>query len=254
MLAVFVVLALYIARGTGKAKNVYSPKEWRDLFKQAGGWTPLPFPDSKYRPGSIIKVTDDGIRWIDDLDSCRYPLKEFGIESTIPSITFTKGWEFNGSAIADIKGVEAGPKFNQVSNVRMEIKEHGADGFRILKLKDWMADPSNKEKFSKTCMDQLLKPDYYLVTEAFRVSKAKYTLLKKGGTEIKIDPGALGEFVQVQPDLKYEVTSDGSLVIEQPVYFAVRKAARVGDDFDARGTSEDADAKIEKLFFENARK
>jgi len=250
-IVLLVVLVYVISNQPG---DIYSPKEWRDLFAKAGGWTPLPFPDSKYRPGSIIKVMEDDIRWWDDLESCGYPLKEFVIESTIPSITFTKGWKFDGSAVASFKGFKAGPKFSEVSNVRMEVKEHGADAFRIAKLKDWMADPNNKAKFSRTCMDQLLKPDYYLVTEAFRVSKAKYTLYTKGGTAIKIESPNLKDFIQVQPDVKYEVTSDGSLVIEQPVYFAVRKTVRVGDDFDARGATEDADAKIEKLFFKSAGK
>ena len=103
-------------------------------------------------------------------------------------------------------------------------------------------------------MDQRLKPDYYLITEAFRVSKAKYTLYDKAGVAIKIETPVLKEFLQVQPDVKYEVTSDGSLVIEQPVYFAVRKTARVGEDFDARGATEEVDAKIEKLFFKIASK
>jgi hypothetical protein len=244
-----VVIRLVIS--SKSMSDVYSPEEWRDLFKKAGGWTPLPFPDSKYGPGSIIKVMDDKIYWIDDLEGCGYPLKEFAKESNIPSITFTKRWKFNGSAIVDMKGIKAGPKFDEVSNVQMEVKEHGADAFRILKLKDWMADPNNKAKFSQTCMDQLLKPDYYLVTEAFRVSKAKYTLYNKAGAAIKIETPVLKDFVQVQPDVKYEVTSDGSLVIEQPVYFAVRKTARVGNDFDARGASEEADSKIEKLFFQS---
>ena len=250
LIAILVGIRLF--KSSKSLSDVYSPKEWRDLLKKAGGWTPLPFPDSKYRPGSIIKVMDDGIRWIDDLEGCRYPLQEFTMESTMPSITLTKGWEFNGSAIVNIKGIKAGPKFNEVSKVHMEVKEHGADAFRILKLKDWMADANNKAKFSQTCMDQLLKPDYYLVTEAFRVSKAKYTLYNKAGAAIKLEAPALKDLLQVEPDVKYEVTSDGSLVIEQPVYLAVRQTVRVGDDFDARGGSEEADAKIEKLFFQSA--
>jgi hypothetical protein len=54
------------------------------------------------------------------------------------------------------------------------------------------------------------------------------------------------------------VTSDGKLVIDQPAYFAIRKASRVGDDFEVLGDEtkepQTADAKIEKLFLEAAGK
>jgi len=36
-------------------KNTYTPTEWRDMLKQAGDWVPLPYPESAFRPGSIIR-------------------------------------------------------------------------------------------------------------------------------------------------------------------------------------------------------
>ena len=42
--------------------NVYQPQEWVDVLQDAGGWVPLPIPDSKYRPGSIISIREDGVR------------------------------------------------------------------------------------------------------------------------------------------------------------------------------------------------
>jgi len=197
---------------------------------------------------------EDELRWIDDLEACRYPLEEFETKSYIPSIAFTKQWELGGSAIINVKGIKAGPKFDQVSKVRMEVIDHGADAFGLVKLKVWIENPDNRNKVSRVCMDQLLKPDYYLITEAFRVSKAKYTLYDKAGAAIKIETPALPNLLEFQPDVKYAVTSDGSLVVDQPAYFAIRKAARVGEDFDAKGSTEDADATIEKLFFKSAGK
>jgi len=88
MLCLFVVFAV----GCKTMRNVYSPEELIKIFRDAGGWTPLPFPDSKYRPGSIIKVTDDGIRWIDDLTACRYPQtlpsQRVGNLELVQSLTF----------------------------------------------------------------------------------------------------------------------------------------------------------------------
>lgn len=237
--------------------DVYTPEEWRNLFKSIG-FTPLPFPDSKYIPGAIIKVTDDGIRWIDDLSSCRYPLSEFELKSHIPNITFTKSWEFSASAVINIQGITAGPSFERISKVRMEITDHGADAFRLIKLKVWMEDPDNREKVSQACMDELLQPDTYLVNEAFRISKGKYTLFDKSGNAIKIDAPSIGTLLQLQTGLKHEVTTEGSLVIEQPVYLAIRKAVRIGDGFQIlkspEGKENIADVKIEKLFFKTAGK
>jgi hypothetical protein len=239
--------------GNPNAGAVYSPREWRDILAK-DGWIPLPFPDSKYRPGSIIKVTKDDIRWIDDLEACRYPTDEFEVKSYIPGITFTKQWEFSGDAIVNFKGVTAGPKFDRMSKVRMEIIDHGADAFGVLRFKVWMEKPENRETISQVCMDQLLKPDYYLITEAFRVSKAKYTLYDKTGAAIKLETPALDDLIQFEPNLKHEVTSDGSLVIEEPVCFAIKKTMRLGDDFEPRATNGDVDKIIEGLFFDLAGK
>jgi hypothetical protein len=95
-----------------------------------------------------------------------------------------------------------------------------------------------------------------MVSEAFRVSKAKYTLINKSGAAIKLEtPLIIKEFFQIQPDVKYEVSSDGGMIIDRPVYFAIRKAVRVGPDFEPRGGAEDVgDARIEKLFFKMAQK
>ena len=45
------------------------------------------------------------------------------------------------------------------------------------------------------------------------------------------------------------------MIIDRPVYFAIRKAVRVGPDFEPRGGAEDVgDVKIEKLFFKSVQK
>ena len=250
------LLWLGMTTGCKDASDVYSPREWRDLFKQAGGWIPLPFPDSKYRPGSIIKVGDDGLRWIDDLEACRYPMVDFEEKSSIPSITFEKAWVFGGSALLNYKGISAGPAFDRIAQVRLEIQDHGADAFRVIKLRVWLEDPDNRARVSQVCMDELLKPDRYLVTEAFRVSRGKYVLKDKSGAAIKVETPVLQELLQFAPEVKYEVTADGGLLIEQPAYFAVRRAVRVEEGFEVLGSpaagSATADAHIEALFLKTA--
>ncbi len=240
-----------------EAEDVYSPREWRDMFAKAGGWAPLPFPDSKYRPGSIIQVDANGIRWIDHLESCRFPDEVLRPEAShIPGISFTSARELGADALINIKGISAGPAFSQVQKVRLEVQEHGADAFRLLNMKVWLEEPENRAKVSAVCLEELAKPDRYLVTEAFRVSKGAYTLYDASGVAIKLKAPALGPLLKFEPDVKYEVSGDGRLVIAEPVYFAVRRAVAVGDDFEILGPSvsepETADTQIDKLFLETS--
>ena len=252
ILCLLVSLVLVIPISCKDIGDVYTPREWLEIFEKAGGWTPLPFPDSKYRPGAIISVSDNGIRWIDNLDACRYPIADFVQPSYIPKITFEKAWELKGSALINFKGISAGPGFNRISKIRMEIKDHGADAFRLLKLRVWLEDPVNRATVSQVCMDELKNEGTYLITEAFRVSSGKYMLYDKTGVSIKLEAPVLKQLLQFQPDVKYEIASDGSLIIEQPAIFAVRKAKRVDDRFFTLGPPdsepETADVKIEQLF------
>ncbi|MDH5217594.1 MAG: hypothetical protein OEX19_07855, partial [Gammaproteobacteria bacterium] len=152
--------------------NLYSPQEWRDLLEEAGGWAPLVFPDSKYEPGSIIQVKKSGIRWIDHLSSCRYPPEAISPkEGLIPNIRFTSSWEIDASAMLNIKNISAGPQFDKVKKVHLAVQDHGADAFHLIRFRIWQQDPANRDKFSSLCMDELAKPDHYLVTEAFRISR-----------------------------------------------------------------------------------
>ena len=81
-----------------EVRNVYSPEEWRQLLDSAGGWTPLPIPDSKYNIGSIIQVNNAGIRWLGDLDACGFPMDKFSKPGQIPAVTFKNSKSFSVNA------------------------------------------------------------------------------------------------------------------------------------------------------------
>jgi len=246
-----VILCLFFIGCPPPLANIYTPSEF-NTFLKSHNWIPLPFPDSKFIPGSIIRVTDEEIRWIDDLTSCGYPLPEFVAPSYIPSITFDKAIAIDTSAMISIKGIETGAEFNKVKKIHLELTDHGADALRIIRLQTWMQDPNNRGKVNDLCMNELLNPDTYLVTEVMRVSKGKYTLVDETGSQIKLKLPTISNFIKIDPSVKYNITVDGSLVIEKPVYFAVRNAVRVGDGFATLGepgqSQETADAKIEKIF------
>jgi hypothetical protein len=249
------VISLATTAGCNPAMSkVYAPTEWRDMLKEAGDWVPLPFPESAFRPGSIIMVTETSIRWIDDLSSCRYPADILDPEkSRIPNISFNKAMEFGANAVVGYKGIAAEPGFSKVSKVNFEVLDHGVEYLRLIRFKDWINDPENKKKVSPSCMQELAKPNRYLVTEAFQASKAAYTLFDQSGAAMKLSLPLLKDLLKVSAGLKYSVDTNGKLVIEEPVYFAVRKAIRMGDDFEPRDPSgaKTSDAGIEALFFKS---
>ena len=207
------------------AGDVYSPAEWRDLFKEHG-WTALPIPDSKYEPGAIIKVTAQaGIRYIDHLRTCGYPAEVLAPEvGKIPAISFAKSREIGAAAMLNIKGIGAGPEFSNVASSRLEIDEHSADALRLVALRIWQETPGNLEGNARFCVEALEKPDYYLITEAFRVAKGRYALYDKSGAKLKLSLANLGRLLKFEPDVKVEVTGEGELVIDENVSFAIRRA------------------------------
>jgi hypothetical protein len=237
--------------------DVYTPQEWRQIF-QDQGWTALPFPDSKYEPGAIIKVTEEGgIRYIDHLRSCGYPDDVLEPEiGKIPGITFSKARELDADAVLNIQGITAGPEFSKLSKTRLSVSEHSADALRLIKLQIWEETPGNLDGAARTCKEALQRPDYYLITESFKVSKGGYTLLDKTGAKLKVSLPELGRILKFEPNVKYEVTSEGELMIEEPVYYAVHRAVSTAHGFDVLGTGAEApstaDAQIDALYQETA--
>jgi len=235
-------------------QDVYSPQEWRKLLESAGGWVPLPFPDGKYRPGSIIRVDDSGLRWIDNLSSCRYP-DDFVERGSIPAINFTKSTAFSADVLLNYAGIEAGPGFDKIARVTFEVSEHSADALKLLALKVWQEDPANRRAVSSACMEELARPDMYLVTEAFVVSKGTYSLYDETGARLQLTVPALTQLLSLGGNVGYAVTADGKLTISEPSVFAVRRAVRVDDGFTVLGDSGEevgtADAEIATLYLRN---
>ena len=86
-------------------KNVFSPEEWVDFIESLGeGYVPLPLPDSKYHPGSIISVNYDGpqrgISWLGKLEDFDIPPDKLEIiKGDIPAVNITKSKEFKAEAL-----------------------------------------------------------------------------------------------------------------------------------------------------------
>lgn len=233
--------------------DVYQPAEWRGVLEKAGGWVPLVLPGSQYRPGSIIQVNQDGLRWLDHIEACRYPQELLAPEvGKIPDVKFSRGTTFGADVLVNIQGITAGPGFNKTHKVVLEVEDHGTETLRLVRLRVWQEEPQHAAGISPICMEELAQKDRYLITEAFYASKAKYTLYDETGAKVKLSVPQLGGLLKLEPDVSYEITSEGELVVNEKTYFAVRRAVRVGDKFEvlgeAGGTVESADALLAEQF------
>jgi hypothetical protein len=253
-------LALYGCNGNGgKTDVLYDMGEWRDLLKGNGNWHVIRIPDSKVAPGSIVKITEaDGLSWIDSLQSCGIPrgllvarTSDAQEESLVllgasPSIKFTKKVEFGAGVLLNISGIKAGPEFSKVRKTVLTIGANGGDALRLIALQTWIQ--KNPSSYNKACSDRLAQPDHYLISESFRFSSATFSLLDESGTKVAVTLPQYGKLLQFEPSVKYSVTSDGDLRIEQPMYVAVRRAIAASDGFGTlrRPGEKSGDAALEK--------
>jgi hypothetical protein len=75
------------------------------------------------------------------------------------------------------------------------------------------------------CSNFLDQEDIYLVSEAFRVSKARYGLVDKSGAKLAVTGGAFGQGSR----------SSGTLSVIDDLYFGVRHVKQLAPDrFDPR--------------------
>lgn len=228
------------------AADVYSPQEWRDLFAKSEGWVALRVPDSKYIPGAIVKVTErEGIRYISHMSTCRYPdelLKP--VVGIIPGAEFRKARRFNASAVIKESrlGIEAGPEFKSDYKIDLKVDSHTAESLDLLALRIWQDEPAHSALVPRSCSALLAEADHYVIGEAARVQKATYTLVDETGAAITLNTGNLLKFLKLEPSLSYNVTTDGKLVIDQPVTIALRRVTWLGDRFAILGKDGGASA------------
>jgi hypothetical protein len=73
----------------------------------------------------------------------------------------------------------------------------------------------------QVCNSLLIQEDAYLVSEAFRISKASYGLVDKNGAKLAVTGGAFG-----QTDSR----SSGTLSVIDDMYFGIRHVKQLGPD------------------------
>jgi hypothetical protein len=196
-------------------------------FLEENGWVSLPLPDKRMEPGSVAKVTKkDGavtIQWLGDLRRCGITDREFRyVRGKYPAIGIGDSFGIKASiALRYIAKLEGTADFEKAGGAIMRIEDSGGDAVDFDALTDWMAKSGAARRMPQVCNNFLAQEDIYLVSEAFRISKASYGLVDKNGARLTITGGA---FVQAGS------RSSGTLSVADDMYFGVRHVKRLAPD------------------------
>lgn len=188
-------------------------------FLEENGWVPLPLPDKRMEPGSVAKVTKkDGavtMQWLGDLRRCGITDREFRyIRGKYSAIGIGDSFGIKASiAVRYIAKLEGRADFEKAGDAIMQIEDSGGDAVDFDALVNWIARSDAARRMPQLCNNFLTQEDTYLVSEAFRISKASYGLVDKNGVKLTITGGAFGQAGS---------RSSGTLTVADDLYFGVR--------------------------------
>jgi hypothetical protein len=208
------------------AQTTFQPLPLKQ-FLEENGWVSLPLPDKRMGPGSVIKVTKkDGavtMQWLGDLRRCGITDREFRYDrGKYSAIGIRESFGVKASIAAGyIAKLGGTADFEKAGDAIMQIDDSGGDAVDFDALTNWMAKPGAAERMPRTCNNFLSEENIYLVSEAFRISKARYGLADKNGAKLAVTGGAFG-----QAGLR----SSGTLSVVDDLYFGVRRVKQLGPD------------------------
>jgi len=208
------------------AQTTFQPLPLKQ-FLEENGWVSLPLPDKRMGPGSVIKVTKkDGavtMQWLGDLRRCGITDREFGyVRGKYSAIGIRESFGVKASVAAGyIAKLEGTADLEKAGSAIMQIDDSGGDAVDFDALMNWLAKPGGAPRMPPACNNFLAQEDIYLVSEAFRISKARYGLVDKNGAKLAVTGGAFGP-----ADLR----SSGTLSVIDDLYFGVRRVKQLAPD------------------------
>jgi hypothetical protein len=209
------------------AQTVFQPRPLKQ-FLEENGWVSLATPEKRMGPGSVIRVTKkDGtviVQWLGDLRRCGITDREFRyVRGKYPAIgigaSFGVSASIAGGYIAKLGGAA---DLEKAGGAIMQIEDSGGDAVDLQALTVWLAKPGGAQRMPRVCNNFLAQEDVYLVTEAFRISKASYGLVDKSGAKLAVTGGAFGQAGS---------RSSGTLSVVDDLYFGVRRVKQLAPGF-----------------------
>jgi len=239
------LLGVSVSACVSDVTDVWTPEILSDSFENKG-WVMLFPPDSKYKPGTLIRVdAESGPRFVGYLSSCNIDDDALKIiPGKSPAINFKRTDGFSINVLLGLKGVTGiGPEASKVKSVELKISDSGADAIDMIKFTGALTDPANAASVPQVCRNYLDAPDHYIVNEAFRISGGTYSLKDESGVKLKVTNAVLSSILTLGGEAGYKVTSEGDIAITSPVYIAVRRAMKAGDIWTTLGP-DDANASV----------
>jgi hypothetical protein len=193
-------------------------------FLEENGWVSLPLPDKRMGPGSVIRVTrKDGaviMQWLGDLRRCGIPDREFRyVRGKYSAIGIGESFGIKASIAAGfIAKLEGIADFEKAGGAIMQIEDSGGDAVDFDALTNWISKSGTAQRMPQVCNNFLAEEDIYLVSEAFRISKASYGLVDKNGAKLTVMGGAFGQAGS---------RSSGTLSVKDDLYFGVRRVKQL---------------------------
>src|SRR5690349_13925461 len=128
--------ALLFLTGCGiKSKDVVKPPAiFGGGLTQEGAstWIRMPYPDSKFEPGSVVVIRDRDARWIGHIRDCGVPPDLLiPVTGDIGDFTSKVNRSYTAQALLKIGGVEAGPEFSRIRTVELVQNEMSADSLSL---------------------------------------------------------------------------------------------------------------------------
>jgi len=196
-------------------------------FLEDNGWVSLPLPDKRMGPGSVVKVTKkDGavtIQWLGDLRRCGITDREFRyVRGKYSAIGIGDSFGIKATiAVRYIAKLEGTADLEKAGGAIMQIEDSGGDAADFDALTNWMARSDAARRMPRVCSSFLAEENIYLVSEAFRISKASYGLVDKNGAKLAITGGVFGQA---------GARSSSTLSVIDNLYFGVRHVKQLAPD------------------------
>jgi hypothetical protein len=209
------------------AQTIFQPRPLKQ-FLEENGWVSLPMPDRKMGAGSVIRVTKKdnavGVQWLGDLRRCGITDEEFGfIRGKYPAIGIGETFGVRASVAAGyIAKLDGTADLGKADGAIIQIEDSGGDAVDLRALAIWLAKPGAPQRMPEVCNNFLAQEDVYLVSEAFRISKAVYDLVDKNGAKLAVAGAAFG---------RTGLSSSGTLSVVEDLYVGVRRVKQLAPVF-----------------------
>ncbi len=218
------VIMLGVLVACGDATEELLQNDLVDALEKRG-WAPLAFPDSSYRPASIIIIDDDKrVEWLGTLDPtlCRIPDQYLQPEPQSSGKLLTEeSYTASVKLAATIEGVgvDAGADSNIVSILKIE--DQGPYNLDSTRLITWLR--INQDAVEPACLDWFKQENTFLVYRAFAIKRGSISFKRNVGGQMEaVAPELIKKVVNVKAEAGAGWNQKGELVIDKPAYIAVR--------------------------------